>query len=166
VRPGDVLIGYGSTGLHTNGYTLARRIAFDDLGLDVDTHVEALGTTVGSAFLAIHRSYWPALRGVLDRVHGLAHITGGGIPGNLVRSLPEGCGAVIQSRSWEVPPLFRWLVDSGRLSFEERYRVFNMGVGMIAAVPPADVDPVRSASDGPTWVIGEVTAGVGVRIAP
>jgi phosphoribosylformylglycinamidine cyclo-ligase len=166
VRPGDVLIGYASTGLHTNGYTLARRIAFDDLGLDVDTHVEALGTTVGSAFLAVHRSYWPALHGVLDRVHGMAHITGGGIRDNLVRSLPDGCGAVVQATSWDVPPLFRWLGDSGRISFEERYQVFNMGIGMIAAVPPADVDHVCSASNVPTWVIGEVTAGSGVRIVP
>lgn len=168
VRPGDVLIGLEASGLHTNGYTLARRIAFDDLGLDVGTHVEALGTTVGDAFLAVHRSYWMALHPVLDRIHALAHITGGGIPGNLVRSLPEGCGATVDAKSWDVPPLFRWLVDAGRVSFDERYQVFNMGIGMIAVAPPEHADAVLASTSQRVraTVIGEVTTGSGVRMAP
>ena len=166
-RPGDILVGYAASGLHTNGYTLARRIVFGELGLDIDTHVEAIGATVGAALLAVHRSYWVAIAPALDRVQGLAHITGGGIPGNLVRSLPDGCGAVVEAGAWEVPPLFRWLVEAGRVEFAERYRVFNMGIGMIAAVRPGDVDAVRQAAGVlPTFVIGEVTSGAGVRVAP
>jgi phosphoribosylformylglycinamidine cyclo-ligase len=167
VRPGDLLVGYASTGLHTNGYTLARRIAFDDLGLDVDTQVPELGTTVGEALLAVHRSYWSAVAPVLGRIHALAHITGGGIPGNLPRSLPDGCGAVVQARSWAVPPLFTWLATAGRVAPDEQARVFNLGVGMIAVAPAGDVDGIRAAARAAgveTWVIGDVVAGDGVRI--
>ena len=167
VRPGDLLVGYASTGLHTNGYTLARRIAFDDLGLDVDTQVPELGTTVGEALLAVHRSYWSAVAPVLGRIHALAHVTGGGIPGNLPRSLPDGCGAVVQAGSWAVPPLFTWLATAGRVAPDEQARVFNLGVGMIAVAPAGDVDGIRAAARAAgveTWVIGDVVAGDGVRI--
>jgi phosphoribosylformylglycinamidine cyclo-ligase len=167
VRPGDLLVGYASTGLHTNGYTLARRIAFDDLGLDVDTQVPELGTTVGEALLAVHRSYWSAVAPVLGRIHALAHVTGGGIPGNLPRALPDGCGAVVQAGSWAVPPLFTWLAAAGRVAPDEQARVFNLGVGMIAVAPAGDVDGIRAAARAAgveTWVIGDVVAGDGVRI--
>jgi phosphoribosylformylglycinamidine cyclo-ligase len=167
VAAGDVLVGYAATGLHTNGYTLARRIVFDELGLDVGTHVPDLGTTVGEALLAVHRSYWTALHPVLDRVHALAHITGGGIPGNLSRSLPEGCGATVRSGSWDVPPLFGWLAAAGRVAPDEMARVFNMGLGLIAVVPagavPALEDAARAAGVT-TWVVGDVVRGAGVRI--
>jgi phosphoribosylformylglycinamidine cyclo-ligase len=167
VRPGDVLVGYAASGLHTNGYTLARRILFGDLGLDVAAHVPALGTTVGEALLAVHRSYWAALAPVLDRVHALAHITGGGIPGNLARPLPDGCGAVVRSGTWPVPPLFAFLQEAGRVSPDEMDRVFNMGVGMIAVAPAAAVAALRDAAGTAgveTWVIGEIVAGAGVRV--
>lgn len=162
VRPGDVLVGYASSGLHTNGYTLARKIVFDELGLDVGTEVEAIGATVGDAFLAVHRSYAAAVTPVLNRVHALAHITGGGLPGNLRRVLPKGLGAVVHGSAWDPPPLFAWLVDAGRVSTDERYRVFNMGIGLVGVVPPGSVDSVRAAAGTvgvDTWVIGEVRAG-------
>jgi phosphoribosylformylglycinamidine cyclo-ligase len=168
VRPGDVLVGYASTGLHTNGFSLARRIVFDELGLDVNTHVPELGTTVGEALLAVHRSYWGCLAPVLDRVHALAHITGGGIPGNLGRSLPEGCGAVVRAGTWPVPPLFTWLGETGGVAPDEMDRVFNLGVGMIAVAPADQVAPLRAAAAAAgveTWLVGEVVPGAGVRIA-
>jgi phosphoribosylformylglycinamidine cyclo-ligase len=168
VRPGDLLLGYAASGLHTNGYSLARRIVFDELGLEVDSHVPALGTTVGDALLAVHRSYWAALSPVLDRVHALAHVTGGGIPGNLERSLPDGCGAVVRAGTWPVPVLFTWLAEAGPVPPDEMDRVFNLGVGMIAVAPADAVSALRSAATGAgveTWLVGEVVAGAGVRIA-
>jgi phosphoribosylformylglycinamidine cyclo-ligase len=167
VRPGDVLLGYAANGLHTNGYTLARRIVFDDLGLDVGSHVPALGTTVGETLLAVHRSYWAALSPVLDRVHALAHITGGGIPGNLSRSLPEGCAAEVRFGAWPVPPVFTWMQEAGRVAPDEMDRVFNMGVGMIAAAAPDAVPALEAAARTAaveTWVIGDVVPGDGVRV--
>lgn len=164
VRPGDVLLGYAASGLHTNGYTLARQIVFDDLGLDVDSHVAALGTTVGEALLAVHRSYWAALSPVLGQVHALAHITGGGVPGNLSRSLPEGCAARVRFGSWPVPPVFTWMQGAGRVAPEEMDRVFNMGVGMIAAAAAPAVPALQQAARAAgvdTWVIGDVVPGAG-----
>jgi phosphoribosylformylglycinamidine cyclo-ligase len=168
VRPGDVLVGYASTGLHTNGYTLARRIVFDELGLDVGSHVPALGATLGDVLLAVHRSYWGCLAPVLDRVHALAHITGGGIPGNLARSLPEGLGGVVRAGTWPVPPLFTFLAEAGRVAPDEMDRVFNLGVGMIAVAPADAVSALRGAATAAgveTWLVGEVVRGAGIRIA-
>jgi phosphoribosylformylglycinamidine cyclo-ligase len=167
VRPGDVLLGYAASGLHTNGYTLARRIVFDELGLEVDTPVAELGATVGEALLAVHRSYWTALSPVLDRVHALAHITGGGIPGNLTRVLPHGCGARIGAGTWPTPPVFAFLARGGGVEPEEMARVFNLGIGMIAVVPPAEVSAVRAAAARAavdTWEIGGIVTGTGVEI--
>jgi len=167
VTAGDVLLGYASTGLHTNGYTLARKIASEDLGLGINDRWPALGGTVADAFLAVHRSYWRAVAPVLGRLHALAHITGGGIPGNLVRVLPGGCEAVVEAGSWEWPPLFRELQSAGRVSTDEMRDVFNLGIGMIAVLPQDAVEAARRAaeSDGvETWVIGRVMAGAqGVR---
>lgn len=167
VRPGDVLLGYASTGLHTNGYTLARKVVADDLHLGVHDPLAGLGQTVAEAFLAVHRSYARAISPVLGRVHALAHITGGGIPGNLVRVLPEGCEAVVDARSWNWPPLFRLLQDAGKVSTEEMRDVFNLGAGMIAVLPADAVGAAQAAAsaDGVgTWVMGEVRAGTtGVR---
>jgi phosphoribosylformylglycinamidine cyclo-ligase len=168
VRAGDVLLGYASTGLHTNGFTLARRIVFDQQRLDVNSYVPALGTTVGDALLAVHRSYWKSVSPVLDRVHGLAHITGGGIPGNLERALPDGLGAVVRAGTWPVPPLFTWLAEAGQVPPDEMDRVFNLGLGLIAIAPPDAVAPLRAAAGAAgveTWVVGEVGRGAGVRIA-
>jgi phosphoribosylformylglycinamidine cyclo-ligase len=169
VRPGDQLLGYASTGLHTNGYTLARRIVFDRLGLTLDSRLGDTGTTVAEALLAVHRSYFRSVRPVLDRVHGLAHITGGGIPGNLVRILPEGCEAVVDPASWEIPPLFTTLQRAGLISTEEMRDVFNLGVGLIAVLPPDAVPAAQAAAAAEgvaTWPIGEVRSGeVAVRFA-
>ena len=168
VAAGDVLIGYASSGLHTNGYSLARRILLDDLRLGIDAEVTELSGRVSDVLLAVHRSYWEAVRPALARVHALAHITGGGIPGNLARMLPDGCGAAVQTRAWPKPPLFGFLQRNGRVSDDEMYRVFNMGVGMIAVVAPGDADAVREAAhraNVETWVIGEITRGHGVALA-
>jgi phosphoribosylformylglycinamidine cyclo-ligase len=167
VRPGDVLVGYASSGLHTNGYTLARKVVFDDLGLDVDNHVPDLGATLGDVLLAVHRSYWTALAPALDRVHALAHITGGGIPGNLSRSLPAGCAARVRFGTWSVPSVFGWLERAGRVAPDEMDRVFNMGVGMIAVAAPGAVPALREAAGAAgvdTWVIGDVVPGDGVQV--
>jgi phosphoribosylformylglycinamidine cyclo-ligase len=167
VAPGDRLIGYASTGLHTNGYSLARRIVFDDLRLGIDAEVKELGGRVRDVLLAVHRSYWDAIQPALPLVHGLAHITGGGIPGNLIRVLPKGTGAAVRTGSWPRPPVFDFLQRNGGVSDEEMFRVFNMGIGMIAVAPPEDADAVRSAARRASvdaWVIGEVTRGHGVRL--
>lgn len=168
VAGGDVLIGYASSGLHTNGYSLARRILFDEARLGLDTEVSELGGRVGEILLAVHQSYWAAIQPALSRVHALAHITGGGIPGNLVRVLPQGLGAVVRKSAWPVPSLFGFLQRKGRVSEDEMYRVFNMGVGMIAAAAPSDVDAVRDAARAAnveTWVIGEIERGNRVALA-
>jgi phosphoribosylformylglycinamidine cyclo-ligase len=168
VGVGDVLIGLGSTGLHTNGYTLARKIVFESMGLAIDDEFPESGRSVADVLLDVHRSYLPALSEALDagRVRGLAHITGGGIPGNLPRTLGSELGAVIDLNTWEVPDVFRVLREAGGVERDEMLRVFNMGVGMIAVVAPEDVDSVMeglSRGDCPAWVMGEVEAGKGVR---
>src|SRR5213594_3839397 len=140
VRAGDVLIGYASNGLHTNGYTLARRIVFDQLKLDVNDRFPETNRSVAEVLLAVHRSYEPVVTPVLKRVHALAHVTGGGIAGNLVRVLPEGCQAVVDAGGWPWPPVFRVLTRAGKISVDEMRRVFNLGVGMIAVVARDDVD--------------------------
>ena len=133
--PGDVLIGIPSTGLHTNGYSLARRIVFERLGLSFDSPVTQLGMTIGDALLVPHRSYLRTVQPIVERqlAKGLAHVTGGGITENLPRILPDGTGAVIERGSWDVPPLFRFLQQGGQVPDDEMLRAFNMGIGMIVA---------------------------------
>jgi phosphoribosylformylglycinamidine cyclo-ligase len=162
IVPGDLLLGYPSTGLHTNGYSLARRIVFEQLGLGISDRLGDTGRSVADALLAVHRSYAAAVTPVLDRVHGLAHITGGGIPGNLVRVLPEGCEAVIDPTSWVVPPLFNLLQQAGSIAIQEMRDVFNLGVGFVAVLPPTAVVAAQSAAAGAgidTWVLGEIRRG-------
>ena len=162
ITPGDVLLGYASTGLHTNGYTLARRIVFQQMGLDLADQLGDTGQTVAQALLAVHRSYYRSVVPVLDRMHGLAHITGGGIGGNLVRILPAESQATVDPASWELPPLFTTLQQAGRVSTEEMRDVFNLGVGLIAVLSPNAVAAAQSAAtaDGvPTWVMGEIQRG-------
>lgn len=167
---GDVLLAYSSSGLHTNGYTLARRIIFDVLKLQVHDMLGDTGRTVAQALLAVHRSYAAAVMPVISRIHGIAHITGGGIPGNLVRVLPEECEAVVNSSSWELPPLFRTLQVGGKVSIEEMRDVFNLGVGLIAVLPAKEVDAAVSAAREAgveTWVCGEIRRGArSVRFIP
>ena len=162
VTAGDQLIGYASTGLHTNGYTLARKIVFDWMKLGVDDRFPETEQSVGQVLLAVHRSYTAALRPLLGDVHALAHVTGGGIAGNLVRVLPPGVEAVVDAGSWPWPPLFRVLMRAGQVGREEMRRVFNLGVGMIAVVARDDVETAVRAAERvqvPAWLIGEVRAG-------
>jgi phosphoribosylformylglycinamidine cyclo-ligase len=169
ITAGDVLIGYGATGLHTNGYTLARHVLFDTMKLAVDSELPGAGVTVADALLAVHRSYDAAIRPALPGIHGLAHITGGGIAGNLVRVIPADIEAVIDPVSWEWPAVFQVIRDGGKVSRDEMRDVFNLGVGMIAAVPADGVDAVQAAATRagvPTWVLGECRRGVrAVRFA-
>jgi phosphoribosylformylglycinamidine cyclo-ligase len=162
VAAGDQLIGFASTGLHTNGYTLARKIVFESLKLGIDDRFPETDQSVGEVLLAVHRSYAVALRPVLGDVHALAHVTGGGIVGNLVRVLPPGVEAVVDAGSWPWPPLFRVLMRAGQVGRDEMRRVFNLGVGMIAVVARHDVETTVRAADRaqvPAWLIGEVRAG-------
>jgi phosphoribosylformylglycinamidine cyclo-ligase len=168
VEEGDILIALSSTGLHTNGYTLARKILLEAEGLAVSDPFPGLEVSVGEALLRVHRSYLPALRGEVERgtLRGLAHITGGGIPGNLPRSLPEGMGAEVRKAGWEVPALFRTIQAIGGVDEEEMFRVFNMGVGMIAIVAPSDAEGVIArveTSGEAAWVLGRVTGAPGVH---
>lgn len=164
VAPGDVLIGYASTGLHTNGYTLARKIVFEWMKLGIDDPFPETAQTVGQVLLAVHRSYAAALRPVLGNLHALAHITGGGIPGNLVRVLPPGSEAVVDAASWPWPPLFRVLMRAGQVARDEMRRVFNLGIGMIAVAAREDVEAAVQAAERvkvPAWIIGEIRGGKG-----
>jgi len=169
VAPGDVLLGYASTGLHTNGYTLARRILFEQMKLRLDDPLGATGRSVAEALLAVHRSYAASVRPVIGRVHGLAHITGGGIAGNLARILPGGCEALVDPASWELPPLFAVLQQAGHVSTDEMREVFNLGVGLVAVLPAdavAAAQEAASAAGVDTWVIGEIRRGPdGARFA-
>jgi phosphoribosylformylglycinamidine cyclo-ligase len=162
VVAGDLLLGYASTGLHTNGYTLARRVIFDRMKLGIADRLEDAGETVAAALLAVHRSYYRAVTPVLERVHGLAHITGGGIAGNLVRILPQQCAAVVDPGSWDWPPLFKTLQQAGQISTQEMRDVFNLGVGLVAVLPPDAIAAAQAAArqDGvTTWVMGEIQRG-------
>jgi len=169
IRPGDVLVALASSGLHTNGYTLARKIVFERMGLEVDDPFPETDESVGEALLRVHRSYLSALAPVLNHagLHGLAHVTGGGLPGNLPRILPDGLGATIDRSTWEIPVLFRVLAREGRVADEEMFRAFNMGVGMVAVVDPGRAESLVSELQerGETaWVVGRVEEGNGVRL--
>jgi phosphoribosylformylglycinamidine cyclo-ligase len=165
IAVGDVLVGLPSSGLHTNGYSLARRVIFEHLGLEVDTYVPELSRTVGDALLEPHRSYLPIIRPLLDggRIKGMAHITGGGITDNLPRVLPHGTAAVVDTSAWEVPELFTWLERSGSIPHEDMMRTFNMGIGLIIVTRRDDAEPLigelaaRGGRDA--RVIGEIVPG-------
>ena len=173
IEPGDVLIGLPSTGLHTNGYSLARRIAFEQAGLSADSRVAELGATIGEALLVPHRSYLPVIAPILDRsrdqsgrervIKGMAHITGGGITDNLPRVLPSGTGAVIDRGAWTVPPLFRWLQAAGGVPDDDMLRTFNMGIGLIVVCAARDearlLSLLRSAGEPAALRIGEIVPG-------
>lgn len=165
ITPGDVLVGLPSTGLHTNGYSLARKVAFEVLKLGVDSHVPDLGETVGDALLRTHRSYLPVVKPLLGRglIKGMAHITGGGITDNLPRVLPPGTAARVNRTSWRVPSLFRWIGEAGRVPEYDLRRALNMGIGMILVVAAGDADAVRqsllNAGEANSLVIGDIVVG-------
>ena len=141
VKPGDTLIGLPSAGLHTNGYSLARKLVFDVAKLKNDTYVAEVGNKIGAELLKPHVCYAPAVKNILAKgwASALAHITGGGIPGNLPRVLPSGVKAVIDLESWPIPSIFKYLAKVGEIDTDELLQAFNMGIGMIVIVPSAYV---------------------------
>lgn len=181
VRTGDVVVGIASSGLHTNGYSLARRVLFEQLKLTPQTHLPELGTTVGEELLKVHLSYGPLIQKLLRRfpgsplpargrrpapgpVHALAHITGGGFVDNIPRVLPPRCDVLIRKGTWEIPPVFRLLQERGRIPESEMYHVFNMGIGMVAIVEPDHADAILRfvrRQGHRAWLIGEVVRGHG-----
>jgi phosphoribosylformylglycinamidine cyclo-ligase len=165
VREGDVLVGLASTGLHTNGYSLARRIVDDRLKLRPTDPFPGTGQTTADALLAVHRSYLPVLRDHLHRIHAMAHITGGGLPGNLNRALPKHLDARVDTSSWTVPPLFETLIAAGGVDRAEAFRAFNMGVGMVVIADRSEAETIMAASQAAgvdAWLLGDVIAGTGV----
>lgn len=162
ICPGDLLLGFPSTGLHTNGYSLARRLLFDVAKYKVDSKVDVLGCTVGEELLKVHKSYLEPLR-VLHRrkyLKGAAHITGGGITENLPRILPNHCATVIDTKSWRIPPVFELLREIGNVPDDDYRRTFNLGVGMVVAIARRHKDAVFALlkeARQKAFVIGEVT---------
>src|SRR5206468_13081495 len=135
IKPGDVVLGLASNGLHTNGYSLARKILFEKMRLKPSSPLPGSPITVGKELLRVHKNYQPLLAKVpVGVIKGLAHITGGGLIDNLPRILPRNCDAVIETKSWRVPSIFKILQRNGRVSSAEMYQVFNMGIGMVAVV--------------------------------
>ena len=171
IRKGDLLVGLPSTGLHTNGYSLARHIVFEKLNLKASSTVSELAAPIGEELLRVHRSYLKPVQALLEGklLKGMAHITGGGLLENIPRILPEATAVVIE-KTWPVPPLFSFLVQAGSVSQAERYRVFNMGIGMVLVIEPRNLSRVESALNGmgeDFFLIGQVTehkGGERVRI--
>jgi phosphoribosylformylglycinamidine cyclo-ligase len=170
VRSGDVVLGLPSAGLHTNGYSLARKVLFEELGRKPKDRLPELGPdSIADALLAPHLSYGKALAPLLaeDLIHGMAHITGGGYYDNIPRVLPEGLDVVLRSGSWPVPPIFEVIEKEGHISFEEMHRVFNMGIGMVVFLAASDLSRVSKiwAEAGQRWfAIGNVKGGGGRRV--
>ncbi|SEN73993.1 phosphoribosylformylglycinamidine cyclo-ligase [Lihuaxuella thermophila] len=164
IVPGDVLIGFASNGLHSNGFSLARKVLLDDREADFSEPVPGSEQTLGEALLAPTRIY---VRPFLElsrrfRVKGGAHITGGGLIENVPRMLPEGCRAEVDRSTWETPAIFKWIQELGNISTEDMYRTFNMGIGMVVAVPVDEADAVVKAAEElgeKAVVIGRVTSG-------
>jgi phosphoribosylformylglycinamidine cyclo-ligase len=161
IRHGDVLIGLPSVGLHTNGYSLARKLFFDIAGYTAQSKVPGLEETVGEELLKPHVNYEPILREAvgLGLVEGLAHITGGGITENLNRILPDNCMAQVQLNSWPVLPLCKVMAEIGHIERDEMLRATNMGIGMVVVVHPSNVDALASTLKLPHYVIGEIVPG-------
>jgi len=160
IRKGDVVLGLPSNGLHTNGYSLARRILFEQMRLKPQSKIPQLKHSLGNELLRVHRNYQPLLAKLpAGMIRGLAHITGGGLLDNLPRVLPADCDARIETTSWRVPPLFEFLGEGGKVDREEMYQVFNMGIGMVAIVAPKDAR--QAAGQLKARQIGEIVAGSG-----
>jgi phosphoribosylformylglycinamidine cyclo-ligase len=163
VRVGDKIIGLASSGLHSNGFSLVRKIIFEDQGLTVADKVEALGCTIGEELIKPTKIYVRSVLGVLNRypINSLVHNTGGGFIDNIPRVLPKGCRAMIDKESWEKPPIFAFLQEKGAVPEAEMYRTFNMGIGMMAVVKEANAESIMQhfkAMGEETFLIGEVLA--------
>jgi len=166
ISPGDTIVGLASSGLHTNGYTLARKVIFDKMGLGVHDTPAGLGRNIGDALMKPHRNYsnvlWPLLQD--HSAKGLAHITGGGLIDNIPRILPDNTDAVIRKGSWEIPPLFRIIQEGGGVPEEDMLRTFNMGIGMVAVTSAGVAESLKSALEkaGETvYMIGSIEKGTG-----
>ncbi len=161
IKPGDVILGLPSNGLHTNGYSLARRIFFEQLRLKPSARISGLRLSLGEELLRTHRNYQPLLSKVpRGKLKGLAHITGGGLIDNLPRILPDDCDAVIETKSWKVPAIFQIMREHGGVDRKEMYQVFNMGIGMVAIVSPNDAAAIGKQLRA--RVIGRIERGKGV----
>jgi phosphoribosylformylglycinamidine cyclo-ligase len=184
IRPGDVVIGLASTGLHTNGYSLARKIFFEQMKLKPSSKVPELENSIGEELLNVHLSYGPMIRAALKKfnyanrgpssrssktrspglpIKGIAHITGGGFIDNIPRVLPKTCNVIIRKGSWEMPPIFQMIVRHGKVPEVELYQVFNMGIGMTITVAQENADEILRffRSRVRSWIIGETVAGTG-----
>jgi len=175
IRPGDAILGLASSGLHTNGYSLARKILFEELKLKPSSYLPELGNSIGEELLRVHVSYGPLVQALLRKynpsgaawtwaVKGLAHITGGGFIDNIPRVLPKNRDALIRKRSWPELPIFRLLREKARVTDKELYQVFNMGVGMVVIVKQERADEVLQFIKGKgqrAWLIGEIIKGTG-----
>jgi phosphoribosylformylglycinamidine cyclo-ligase len=161
IRPGDVILGLPSNGLHTNGYSLARKIFFEQLRLNTSARIDGLRLSLGEELLRTHQNYQPLLaQAPAGKLKGLAHITGGGLLDNLPRILPNDCDAVIETSSWKVPAIFRVLEERGGVARAEMYRVFNMGIGLAAVIAPNDAPEL--AKKLRARIIGRIESGHGV----
>ncbi len=164
IAPGDSLVGLGSLGLHTNGFSLARRIVFEVCGYEVNRYIPELGTTIGSELLACHKSYVKSVLALREHcdIKGIAHITGGGLSDNIVRILPPNCCAEVRKGTWEIPPIFPFLEEKGSVDEAEMYHVFNMGVGLVLVLPPNQIDvaiaSLRESNESP-FLIGKIIHG-------
>jgi phosphoribosylformylglycinamidine cyclo-ligase len=164
IRPGDQIIGLKSDGLHTNGYSLARNVFFRKARLNVNSRVKGLKTSVGEELLKVHRCYAPSILKLIQqhKMKGIAHITGGGIEGNLIRILPKNYKAMIYTNSWKVPPLFKVIQKLGNIDDHEMFKVFNMGIGLILVVAKKDTQKIMkklSSLKETPFLIGEITSG-------
>ncbi|HAV61283.1 MAG TPA: phosphoribosylformylglycinamidine cyclo-ligase, partial [Verrucomicrobiales bacterium] len=174
IKRGDAVIGIASSGLHTNGYSLARKVLQEQLKLKLRSHVADLGCTLGDEFLKVHVSYRDAVLALVNRLNrpgktpglrGLAHITGGGFIDNIPRVLPGKCDCVIRRGSWPVLPVFQMIQRGGKVDEREMHQVFNMGIGMVAVVAADRADQALKlikAAKHSAWIIGEITKGTGV----
>jgi phosphoribosylformylglycinamidine cyclo-ligase len=161
IRVGHKLVGIASSGLHSNGYSLVRKICFEKLNLKVDQHVADLGKAIGEELLSPTKIYAAAIRDLIKDlpIHGIAHITGGGISENIVRIVPQACSILIRDESWDIPPIFPFLQQAGNISAKEMARTFNMGIGMILVVPDYSVEDVMQrieAMNEKVYIIGEI----------
>ncbi len=164
IRPGDVLVGLPSLGLHTNGYSLARRVLLDRAKLSLNRRVPELGRTLGEELLAPHRCYWPVLKPLLEArlLQGLVHITGGGLTDNTPRILPRGCRARINLGTWPIPPIFQLIARLGKVPPDDMLRTFNLGIGMVLVVRLKDLRRVTKALEAKRekyWMLGKIVRG-------
>ncbi len=161
IKPGDVILGLPSNGLHTNGYSLARKILFEKMRLKPASTIKGIKQSLGEELLRVHKNYQPSLAKVpAGMIHGLAHITGGGLIDNLPRVLPKNCDAAIETRSWRVPPIFELLQYNGKVDGTEMYQVFNMGIGMTVIVAAKNAEKVMRQLKAKQ--IGRIEPGSGV----